>query len=181
MILSDSEIKRQIQTGSIKILPEFDEKDIRPAGIRLHLTNELLIPTSHRVDLTISKELPHMKKPIQSEGFVLAPGMFVLAATKESVQVPRDIIAKVDGRSTIARLGMIVHCSSDIIDGNYEEPRSIVLELRNVGVHDIVLKPDIPIAMLMFHQLSHPIEQKSQSQYRNQDSVVGPNLKEQLE
>jgi len=84
-----------------------------------------------------------------------------------------------DGRSTVARLGLSVHCTSQIIDGNFDEPRTVVLEIKNNGNFNIVLRPMMAVAMISFSELSTPIEQKSQSQYKGQNSVAPPNLKQQ--
>jgi len=182
MILSDVEIKEYIQANKITISPEFHEKNIRPAGIRLHLADELLIPEKNQVvDLMENTEVRYNKQTIPKEGFMLKPGMFILASTLEQIKVPRNIVGKLDGRSTVARLGMQIHCSSDIMDGNHDEPRTIVLEIKNIGVFDIILRSKAPVGMLVFHKLSKPIEQKSQSQYRNQTGVQGANLGKQFE
>jgi len=182
MILSDVAIKELINSGEIIINPDYQEKNVRPVGVRLHIANEVLIPTPNQiVDPSKPIDLDYEKRVIPEEGFILKPNMFVLASTYEQIKVPRDVVGKLDGRSTIARLGVQVHCTSDTIDGNHDEPRSIVFEIKNIGVFDIILKPNAPLGMIVFHKLSHPIGQKSQSQYRNQTSVEAPNLKVQFE
>jgi deoxycytidine triphosphate deaminase len=85
----------------------------------------------------------------------------------------------VDGRSTVARIGLSIHCTSGTIDGNFEEARTIVLEMKNQGPFDIVLRHRTALAMLSFHQLTTDIEQSTQKQYQGQDGVVAPNLKGQ--
>ena len=183
MILSDATIREFIKNGKIRISPNFDSKNIRPTGVRLHLGEELLVPVSDQiVDLSESPELDYEKVIISNTrgGYVLRPGEFVLGATYETIQVPRDIVGKLDGRSTIARLGLLIHCSSDTIDGNHEHPRSIVLEMKNIGTFNLILKPRIPIALLVFHTLTAQIQQKSQAQYGQQTRVQAPNMKSQL-
>ena len=113
--------------------------------------------------------------------FTLKPGQFILGSTFEKFQVPRNIVCHVDGRSTVARIGLAIHCASGIIDGNFEEARTIVLEIKNQGPFDIVLRHRTALAMLSFTQLSTDIEQATQKQYKGQESVVAPNLRLQKE
>jgi dCTP deaminase len=177
MILSDVTIVEYIDAGKIKILPEFDRTDIRPTGIRLHLGEEILIPVEDQlVDLTAPSDIKYKRQTISTKGYILNPGMFILASTHEKVMTYPGIVGHLDGRSTFARLGLSLHCTSSIIDGIHDEPRAIVLEIKNNGFLKLVLKPKIPIGMLVFSKLSHPIRQSSQAQYRNQNSVEPPNL-----
>lgn len=177
-MLSDTTIKEYVGTGKIKVTPDLNERDIRPIGLRLHINGGLLIPVENQtVDLENPTDIAYREEDISEEGFVLRPNAFVLASTHEKIQVDPDISCRLDGRSTIARLGVIIHCTSATIDGNHDEPRSIVLEIKNLGVFNVVLRPKMPIGMLVFSQLTEPIAQKSQSQYRNQSSVEPPNLK----
>lgn len=178
MILSDKTIKEYIISGKIRVLPEFDAKDIRPVGIRLHLGAAILIPQSGQlVDPSGTGEVAYESVNIGGDGYTLPPDGFILGTTYERFQVARDIVCHIDGRSTLARLGLSIHCTSGIIDGNFDEPRSVVLEIKNIGPTRLVLKQKLAIAMLTFTNLSAPIEQNTQEQYRGQDGAVAPNLK----
>lgn len=178
MILSDKTIRDFIATGKIKIFPEFNLSDVRPAGIRLHLGSELLIPIEGQtVDLESNEDVKYNQVSILNNTFTLKPGQFILGTTFEKFQVPRNIVCHVDGRSTVARIGLAIHCTSGIIDGNFEEARTIVLEMKNQGPFDIVLRHRTALAMLSFTELSTDIEQATQKQYRGQEGVVAPNLK----
>lgn len=180
MILSDVTIKELISLKKIIILPDFDIKDIRPVGVRLHLGTEILIPRPNQtIELEGHADIQYEKVLLGEKGFVLKPNQFILAASYESFQVPRDIVCYLDGRSTLARLGLLVHATATTIDGNFDEPRTVVFEIKNIGFFDLVLKPKVAIAMLTFAQLSTPIEQSSQEQYRAQKGVTGPNMKVQ--
>lgn len=180
MIFSDRTIREYLANGAIRILPEFHQSNIRPAGIRLHLGNELLIPKKgQKVDLDRDEEVAFTRETIPAEGFILRPNEFVLGSTYERFQVPRNVVCHVDGRSTVARIGLAIHCTSGIIDGNFEEARSIVLEMKNQGPFDIVLRHKMALAMLCFSQLTTDIEQSAQKQYQGQEGVVSPNLKRQ--
>ena len=180
MILSDITIKELIDLGQIVILPEFDQKNIRPVGIRLHLGNEILIPTPDQtVDLSGNTDLDYRKVQLGITGYTLKPEQFILGTTHERFQVPRDIVCHIDGRSTVARLGLSIHCTATIVDGNFDEARTVVLEIKNIGPTNLILKPNLAIAMLTFSKLSTPIKQNSQQQYKGQTGVVAPNLKVQ--
>jgi dCTP deaminase len=178
MILCDKTIKDYIATGKIKILPEFNMADVRPAGIRLHLGHELLIPVAGQtVDLASADDIKFERVHINEKGFTLRPDQFILASTFERFQVPRNIVCHVDGRSTVARIGLSIHCTSAMVEGNFEEARGIVLEIKNQGPFDIILRHKTALALLSFNQLSDDIEQKTQMQYKDQEGVVAPNLK----
>lgn len=176
MILSDATIKDYIEKGKIVILPDFNFSDIRPAGIRLHMGNEIMMPAENQtIDPSDPNELIFVNKSLES-GFLFKPGMFILGTTKELIKTSRDLICHIDGRSTIARLGIAIHCTSGMIDGNYEEPRSVVLEIKNQGPLNVILRPEMPVALLTFSQLTGEIEQNLQDQYKGQTSVAGPNM-----
>jgi dCTP deaminase len=182
MILSDVTIAELINSKQIIIEPEFDMKNIRPTGIRMHLGDELLIPEPDQtIDISGTESLNYQKVTIPKEGYTMKPGDFVLASTYERFQVPRTIVCHIDGRSTIARLGLTVHCTSHTIDGNFDDPRTVVYEMKNMGPTNLILKPRVALALLSFTQLSTPIRQDSQQQYKGQNGVVAPNLKVQKE
>ena len=139
----------------------FTSTVINPAGVRLHLGNELLISVKgQKVDLTKDEEIKYDKIVI----LVLRPNEFILGSTYEKFQVPRDVVCYLEGMSAVARIGLVIHCTSGIIDGNFEEARTIVFEIKNQGPLDIVLKPKMALAMLSFCQLGSKIEQKTQKQ-----------------
>lgn len=180
MILSDSSIKECIENGNIKIFPEFSMTDIRPTGIRLHLGDEILIPhEGQRVDFEKGNDLLFERVSLRNQEYILKPGQFILASTYEFFQVPRNIVCHLEGRSTVARVGLAIHCTSGIIDGNFDEARSIVLEIKNQGPFEIVLRYKTALAMLSFSQLTTNIEQNTQKQYQGQEGVAPPNLKQQ--
>lgn len=178
MILSDQTIERYVKEERIRILPALDLSNIRPAGIRVHLGRDLLIPPSQGVlDIDSSEDLEYRKINIDDENYVLQRDSFALGATAESIFADRGLVCHLEGRSTIARLGLMVHCTSGIIDGIHEEPRAIVLELKNIGTFDLRLRSGLAIGMLVFSELSSPIRQRAQRQYEGQSSVAPPNLK----
>jgi len=178
MFLSHTTIEKYIDEGKILIKPDFDKKDIRPVGLRIHLAKDILIPEpGQTVDLQDPKELAYTEVDLVQEEFYLEPGAFVLGSTYESIQTPRDILPLLDGRSTIARLGITTHVTASAIDGTFEAPFAPVVEIKNVGNFKMRLHFKDPIAMLLFAQLSAPVVQEMQSQYRGQNKVAPPNIK----
>lgn len=179
MFLPHHIIGKYIDEGKIIINPEFDKKDIRPVGIRIHLAKDILVPEAGQtVDMTVPTDLKYKEIDLTKEEFFLEPGQFVLGATHEAIQTSPDILAILDGRSTVARLGLTVHITASIADGTFEVPHVVVLEMKNVGNFRIRLKYKDPVAMMVFAELKEPVTQKIQTQYGGgQNKVTPPNLK----
>lgn len=177
MYLPDQIIKRYLKSKKIISVPEVKDDDIRTVGIRVHLANEILIPLPDQtLDLANPTDVEYRSIDLTKETFVLKPGEFILAALKEKVQISRDLIAFIDGRSTIARLGLTVHVTSTTADGLYDMPCSITLEIANVGNLNIKLAAGYPIGMMLFAKVDGTVESDIQSQYKGQESVTPPNL-----
>jgi dCTP deaminase len=178
MFLSHKTIEKYIDDGTLIIKPDFDKKNIRPLGIRIHLAREILIPEEGQtVDLTGSVQLKYKEIDLTKEEFYLAPNQFVLGASLEMIQTPKDLLAILDGRSTVARLGLTTHITASVLDGTFDEPQAVVLEIKNVGNFNVRLKYKDPIAMMVFATVSEPVEQPTQSQYKGkQNKVTPPNL-----
>lgn len=178
MLLSHQTISQYIDEGKIIITPDFDKKNIRPAGVRLHLARHILIPEPDQiVSLTESKKIAYKEIDLSTEAFYLKPNEFILAATHEAIQTTPNLLALLDGRSTVARLGLTTHVTASVIDGTFETPHAAVLEIKNMGNFTIKLQWKDPIAMMLFAELSAPVTQKIQSQYGGgQNKVTPPNL-----
>ena len=179
MFLSHSTIEKYIDEGKIIIEPDFDKKNIRPAGIRIHLAKYLLLPEPNQiVSLTVAQDLKYKDIDLNKEEFLLEPGQFVLGASYEAIQTPPDVLAILDGRSTVARLGLTTHITASVIDGTFEMPHVAVLEIKNVGNFKIKLNFRDPIAMMLFAELKDPVTQKIQTQYGSgQSKATRPNLR----
>ena len=179
MFLSHKTIEKYIDEGSLIIKPDFDRKNIRPLGIRIHLAKDILVPEpGQTVSLTEASEPKYIEIDLEKEEFYLEPNQFILGATYEAVQTPKDVLAILDGRSTVARLGVTTHVTASIADGTFEEPHVVVLEIKNMGNFRVRLRYKDPIAMMVFAQLTEGVEQKIQSQYGGgQSKATPPNLK----
>jgi len=181
MILSDKTIRQYLVAGKIVIQPTVVKSDVRPVGIRLHLGKGLLIPKSGQiVDLSEEQNVEYDAVVMDKKGYILKPDDFILGTTQELIKVPRDIVCFLDGRSTLARLGLTIHITAMVADGNFEEPGSIVLEIKNLSPMSLILKPNLPIGMLLFNQVDQEIDQSVQFQYKGQKGVLPPDLKNQF-
>jgi histidine triad (HIT) family protein len=178
MILSDHSIRRQLAMGAIQVDPPVEDDQIRPTGIRVHLSEALLVPRpDFVVDLRASRSPGFDRVELGEDGFLLPPGGFVLGSTREAVRVERDLVCHLDGRSTLARLGLFVHCGSSVVDNNNGGARTVVLELMNGGPFSLRLHAGVPIGLLTFTRLAASIEQPDQRQYDGQLSVTPPDLR----
>ncbi len=179
MFLSHQSIERYIDEGKIIIGPDFDKKNIRPVGIRIHLAKDILIPMPNQtVELNVPQDLVYQEIDLTKEEFYLEPNQFILGATYEAIQTPLDILTILDGRSTVARLGITTHITAAVADGTLGTPHVVVLEIKNVGNFRVRLKFKDPIAMMVFAKIDQPVTQKAHSQYgAKQTKVTPPNLR----
>jgi len=162
MILSDRDLKRRLASGSIVVEPLDDpEVQIQPASIDLRLGDRFL---------SIDGDLAHDVG--DGEASVLAPGGFALGATAERVRVPHDLVARVDGRSSVGRLAVLVHATAGFVDPGFEGV--ITLELANLGSRPAVLQPGMRVCRIVFHTLTSPVERpygpERGSKYSGQDA-----------
>jgi dCTP deaminase len=178
MLLSDVDIKDALAAGKIKITPEVREPDIRPTGIRVHMAAIVAYPEVNGgvVELSDLDNSHYRRVKLGPEGFTLRRGQFVLASTAERISTTPDIIAQLDGRSTLARLGIMVHCGSMVIDNIHDELRAITLEMINLGPYDVRLRAGDSIGMVFFSPLRNAIAQAPSEQYRGQIQVTPPSL-----
>ncbi len=159
MILSDRTILRLIREGKIVIEP-FDESLIGPSSIDLRLGDEFVVFERTKLSVidpkTPIEEYTKRIKVDKSEGFVIHPGEFVLATTLEYIKLPDDIAARIEGRSSIARLGLIVHSTGGFVDAGFEG--QLTLEMSNINRIPIKVYPGMRIAQLAFIKQDSPSE-----------------------
>lgn len=179
MILSHHAIEKHIEQGTIIVGPEFDKKNIRPVGLRIHLAKEILIPAPDQtVTLNRPQDLNYREVDLTQEEFYLEPNQFILGATYESIKTPPDILTVLDGRSTVARLGITTHVTASVAEGTLWAPHVIVLEIKNVGNFRVRLQFKDAIAMVIFMQIDQAVTQQDRGQYgTTQTKVTPPNLK----
>ncbi len=163
MILSDQDIQDRIDEGDLVIEPlDNPELQIQPASVDLRLGNEFLefqrtnIPTIHPNSEQEVDDYVRKTYVDEEDEFILHPGDFVLGTTHESVVIPDDIIAHVEGRSSLGRLAIVVHATAGLCDPGYEG--QITLELSNLGAAPVALTPGMRISQLTFTELKSPAE-----------------------
>ena len=163
MILSDGDIRRRLEDGDLAIEPLSDPGlQIQPASVDLRLGREFLefqhanIACIHPNDEAEVEE--YVSETVVDEGgeYVLHPGDFVLGTTVERVEIPPDLIAHVEGRSSLGRLAVVVHATAGLCDPGYRG--QITLELSNLGRAPVALTPGMRISQLTFTELSSPAE-----------------------
>jgi dCTP deaminase len=152
-MLSDVDIRRQVTQGHLGIEP-FDPAALQPASYDLTLDREFLIPNPEvtEVDLADVPENHMTALRVDNEGLTVEPGEFLLACTRERVTVGEGLLGRVEGKSSIGRLGLIVHITAGFIDPGFTG--QITLELFNASPWDLVLYPGQRIAQIAFSFLA---------------------------
>jgi len=163
MILSDADILRRLEEGDLVVEP-LDDPDIQiqPASVDLRLGREFLefqhanIPCIHPNSENEVDEYVEETVVDEDEEFILHPGDFVLGTTHERVVIPDDLIAHVEGRSSLGRLAIVVHATAGLCDPGYKG--QITLELSNLGTAPVALTPGMRISQLTFTELKTPAD-----------------------
>jgi dCTP deaminase len=159
VVLSDRSIKEQMMTGRIRIEP-FDPDDIQPSSVDLHLGSGFQVFRNSRYPyIDPSREqagLMELVSATEGEPFVLHPGEFVLAATIERIVLPDDIVARLEGKSSLGRLGLLIHSTAGYVDPGWDG--TLTLELSNVANLPIVLTPGMPIGQISFSQMTTSVD-----------------------
>lgn len=159
MVLSDHSIKEQIGLGRIVIDP-CDPEDIQPSSVDLHLGPLFQVFRNSRypyIDPNVEQGgLMDLVEASAEEPFVLHPGEFVLGATIERVTLPSDIVARLEGKSSLGRLGLLIHSTAGYVDPGWNG--TLTLELSNVANLPIVLTPGMAIGQISFMQMTTPVD-----------------------
>lgn len=163
MILSDRDIKRYLKEGKIKIRPEPDlKKQLGPCSLDLRLGNIFRCFKHNKfpyVDVNSKISIEEIMEEIKikkGEPLIMQPGDFILAVTLEEFELPSDIMARLDGRSSLGRLGIVVHSTAARFDPGWRG--KAVMELGNLGRLPVALYPGMRICALTFETLSSPCE-----------------------
>jgi len=159
MILSDFDIKKELKLGGIIIKP-FDEKNLQPASVDLHLGEEFLtFDTSSNFVIDVknpTEGLMKKKKINKDTPFILHPGEFALGVIAEETGVSERLVGRLEGKSSLGRLGLIIHTTAGYLDpGNCLK---MTLELFNAGKLPIKLYSGMPIGQMAFEYLSSACE-----------------------
>jgi dCTP deaminase len=158
-VLSDGTIRQLVREGRIVIEP-WDETMVQPASVDLRLGNSFRVFHNHRVTAIDLKDPPsdltEQVVVAEDEPFVIHPGEFCLGRTEEWVELPDDIVARIEGKSSLGRLGLIVHATAGFCDPGWKG--TLTLELNNLTRVPIKLWPGLPIAQLSFMTLDRPAD-----------------------
>ncbi len=165
VILSDRTIREQLAAGRIVIDP-LDESLIQPSSIDVRISNRFRVFRNHTrgvidvkrdmVDLTELVELPVDAEGTSETAFMLHPGEFVLGSTLERIAVPNDLVGRVEGKSSLGRLGLLIHSTAGFIDAGFDG--HITLELANVASLPITLYPGMKIGQVSFMHMTTPAD-----------------------
>jgi len=183
MILSDHDIKKYLKSGKISVEPLF-QNAIQPASVDLHLDKNFLV-FNRGINTCIDTKKPVTnlmeKVVIEEDGFfVIHPGEFVLANMFEVTGVGDDMVGRLEGKSSLGRIGLIIHATAGFLDpGN---KLKMTLELSNVGSLPIKLYYKMPIAQMAFETLSSPVDMaygpKRKSKYYGDMDVKASHMNE---
>lgn len=158
-VLSDRTIKEELAAGRLAIDP-LDEDDIQPASVDLRLDRVFRIfRVTRRPYVDVRRPMEDLTELVSiedDEPFIIQPGAFVLGSTLETVTLPDDIVARVDGRSSLGRLGLLVHATAGYVDPGWMG--KLTLELSNQSQMPIALYYGMKISQISFLRLSTPVE-----------------------
>jgi dCTP deaminase len=159
MVLSDRTIRRLLQEGRIGIDP-FDEELVQPSSVDVRVDRFFRVFRNSRYPFIDVKqpmeELTELEEVQDSEPFILHPGEFVLGSTLERISLPDDLVARLEGKSSLGRLGLLIHSTAGFIDPGWDG--HVTLELSNVANLPITIYVGMRIGQLSFVQLSEPAE-----------------------
>jgi dCTP deaminase len=157
VILSDTSIEQALADGRIVIDP-LSPRAVQPSSVDVRVDNAFRLFSNHRypfIDVRRDQsDLTTLVEVDDDEPFVLHPGEFVLGATLERVGLPDDLVARLEGKSSLGRLGLLIHSTAGFIDAGFEG--HVTLELSNVATLPITIYPGMPIGQVAFFQLDAP-------------------------
>ena len=159
MLLSDKDIRAEIESGRVVIDP-YDPTMIQPSSIDVRLDRFFRVFENHKYPhIDPSVEQPDLTRLVEPEGedpFILHPGEFALASTYEVITLPDDVASRLEGKSSLGRLGLLTHSTAGFIDPGFSG--HVTLELSNVATLPIKLYPGMKIGQLCMFRLSSPAE-----------------------
>ena len=159
MLLSDRDIRAEIEAGRV-ILDPYDETMVQPSSVDVRLDRFFRVFENHRYPhIDPAEEQPDLTRMVEASGdepFILHPGEFVLGSSYEIVSLPDDVASRLEGKSSLGRLGLLTHSTAGFVDPGFSG--HVTLELSNVATLPIKLWPGMKIGQLCFFRLSSPAE-----------------------
>ncbi|MGH2455190.1 MAG: dCTP deaminase [Candidatus Limnocylindria bacterium] len=159
MVLSDRDIRAEVEAGRIVLDPYVPEA-VQPSSVDLHLDRRFRVFRNSRYPyIDVREEQPELTELVEIGGddpFILHPGEFVLGSTLERVGLPDDLVARLEGKSSLGRLGLLIHSTAGYVDPGWDG--NLTLELSNVANLPITLYDGMKIGQISFQRLSSPVE-----------------------
>jgi dCTP deaminase len=159
LVLSDRTIKEEIAAGRIVIEP-LDEQAIQPSSVDLRVSRKFLVFRGQRypyIDVRAPMDdLTEMVEINDDQPFFLHPGQFVLGSTMERISLPNDLVARLEGKSSLGRLGLLIHSTAGYVDPGWNG--SLTLELSNVANLPITIYHGMKIGQISFIRMSTPVD-----------------------
>lgn len=159
MVLSDHTIKQLLAEGRIVIEP-LGEDCIQPASVDIHLDRKMLVfRNSRRPYIDVRTDISDLTEMVEIKGeqpFILHPGEFVLGSTLENIELPDDLVARLEGKSSLGRIGLLIHSTAGYVDPGWRG--HLTLELSNVANLPITLYYGMKIGQLSYLELSTPAD-----------------------
>lgn len=169
MVLSDRTIREELAAGRLVIEP-FDDALVQPSSVDVRVSGEFRVFNNSRqpyIDVRRpSEDLTELVEVRGDTPFILHPGEFVLGSTLERVAVPNDLVARLEGKSSLGRLGLLIHSTAGYIDPGWDG--HITLELSNVSRLPITIYLGMRIGQLSFLKLTTPVDTPYQGKYQGQ-------------
>jgi len=155
-----------------RLIQPFRQECVEPASIDLHLSDEFLVPDISNVRcVDLDDPIDFMRRvEVGIEGYVLHPGEFILGVTEERVTLPANIVGKIEGKSSLGRLGLMVHVTAGFIDPGFRGP--VTLEMKNLLQVPIVLRPGKKICQIAFALMDAPALNPYKGRYQDSKGVV---------
>jgi dCTP deaminase len=157
MVLSDRTIARLLAEGRIEIEP-YDDELLQPSSVDVRVDRYFRVFHNNRypfIDVREEQEdLTELVEITEERAFILHPGEFVLGSTLERIRLPDDLVARLDGKSSLGRLGLLIHSTAGFVDPGWNG--HVTLELSNVANLPVTIYPGMKIGQISFVQLSEP-------------------------
>jgi dCTP deaminase len=158
-VLADRDIRGEIEAGRVVIRP-YDPADLQPSSVDLHLDRSFRVFRNNRypyIDVRQAQpDLTELLTIADDEPFILHPGEFVLGQTLEWVELPADLVARLEGKSSLGRLGLLIHSTAGYVDPGWRG--NLTLELSNVANLPIALYHGMKIGQISFFRMTGPVE-----------------------
>jgi dCTP deaminase len=169
VLLSDRDIRAEIEAGRV-VLDPWDPRMLQPSSVDVRMDKYFRLFDNHKYPyIDPAEEQPDLTRLVEvahGEPLILHPGEFVLGSILETVTLPDDVAARVEGKSSLGRLGLLIHSTAGYIDPGFDG--TITLELSNVARLPISIHPGMAIGQISFLQMTTPVDAPYAGKYQGQ-------------